>query len=896
MLKSEAIRLFLNANTHTDLAALYNPAMEVQVNCIKSNERVEFSKGFGYTDGEQTWSNIRMPAKAMSEPEDNDGPIRFEFDKYVEGIGMTGWNYKERVSKYVVYDFDALLGHSDNHAKKLTDRELIEVQEVITKLPYATIRKSTSGRGLHVYVFVDNVPTANHTEHAALARSILSMMCGNTGYDFSQKVDVCGSNIWVWHRKMIGTPGLTLLKKGEVLTNVPANWRDHLNVITSKTSRITANPYMIEEKVTDDVFQQLSGQRAKIKLDTTHRDLIKYLQDNKLMSWWDSDNHMLVTHTAYLAQAFEHFKYKGEFHTLATGKDYGHDINCFLYPLRNGAWTVRRYGQGTQEHKLWKPDKWTRCYYNRDLTLSDVARLFDAVELENGGFKFNDVETATNALLKLGVTLTTPQWIKTRLNCIIKDLRTDYKFSIVIPKEETDDASSMKDWSIDRRSYKKVIQNPRTGIVDEIIALTDFDDAVRHIISEHGEDMGWVISTNENQWRNEPLNHVRVLLKSKGIGPKDVDLILGKCVSQPWTIVNKPFEPEYPGDREWNRSKAKFKIAPTVEGDNISHPTWDKILTHCGESLDQTILENSWCIANDIKSGAHYLKLWLACLIRYPKQPLPYLAFWGPQDSGKSTFHEAFCQIILDGGYVRADNALISSSGFNGELKDSIMAIVEEVNVSEKTSYNRIKDWVTSSQINIHEKGHTPYISPNYNHWIQCSNHKSYIPIFQGDTRVTLSYVDSLKKVDMIPKRDLMQILVKEAPDFLASLLSIYIPDSRDRLMLPVINSGDKLVAQDEQMDSVESFFVEHIVPVDGAYVSCEDLYSYFLTKVSAEENTKYTYKSFCAKIPEFYLKGRISESRTQNNYIGNICIKGQEIPASAQWVRSGNKFLRRKV
>jgi hypothetical protein len=892
--RSEAIKLFLNKNTHIDLATLYSKSFEVQVNVAKDDgERVEAGdfRGKGWiewTDGIESWKAFRIPMNANSTPEDNDSELRFNLDKHVEGIGMTGWNWEERKSYWVAFDFDAMLGHSDKHAKKLTDKELAEIQEVVTKLPFVTVRRSTSGRGLHLYIFIEPIETANHTEHAALARSILSLMAGLTGFNFTDKVDIAGGNMWVWHRKMIGTEGLKLIRSGVQLPKeqIPTNWRDHLNVVTRRASRVVS----VCDNTNPDIFDELTGQRAKVKLDPEHLKLINWLNDNKLQSWWNADQHMLVTHTAYLAQAHKALKFRGEFHTVSSGREFGTDINCFAFPCRNGVWALRRYGTGTKEHRIWKSDPkgWTRCYYNRDLTLEEVARLFNAIELENRAYQFNSCKDGTEGLLKLGVECTLPEWIITRPFKIRENLN-DGKYICVIPKVDSDNAGEMQGWVVDKTVYRRIFHNPRRGIEDESSILGDFDDVLRHIVSEQGEDLGWLINDGQNAWRGEPINHLKLLLKAKGIGGKEIDLILGSAVSRAWTIVNRPFQPEYPGDRQWNRSKARFKIPPTLEGENLTYPTWQRVLNHSGASLDDAVQMNDWCRENGVHCGADYLKLYLAALIKYPQMPLPFLGFYGDQNSGKSTLHEMFCDLILDGGYTRADNALINSSGFNGELEGTILAIVEETNLAanQKVAYNRVKDWVTSSQISIHKKGSTPYMAPNYCHWIQCANEREFIPVFAGDTRVTLIYVGSIPKEHIIPKRDLRQLLLKEAPDFLASLLSIDIPDSRDRLMIPVIRTMEKEEAEFQSMNAVEQFFKEKVFNVPGVYLASKVLYDEFIKWLDPTDQLNWTRNKFGRDVPKNIPKGRIGSSGTQDTYYGNVSLS-PNTKGGKRWVSNG--------
>ena len=242
------------------------------------------------------------------------------------------------------------------------------------EIPWVTVRKSTGGNGIHLYVFLPDVPTANHTEHAALARAVLGQMSALVGYDFRAKVDACGWILWVWHRKMRGTDGLALLKQGEPLLYIPPDWRDHVPVVTGKARRTMPQILQVEDTRSDRdrLFDELTGQQLNVGLDAEHEKLIDFLRDNPSAWSWNQDHHMLVTHTYWLREAHKALGLKGTFETLSTGRTQSTDINCFAFPLRNGAWVVRRYGNGTAEAPTWSKDRqgYMRCFLNRDPDLT----------------------------------------------------------------------------------------------------------------------------------------------------------------------------------------------------------------------------------------------------------------------------------------------------------------------------------------------------------------------------------------------------------------------------------------------------------------------------------------------------------------------------------------------
>jgi hypothetical protein len=156
--RTQAIKAFLTHSTHPDLAALYNANMECQVNVLQAGgQRVEGEyKGrswLGWTDGINTWKPFRIPWNANTEPEYTDTAMKFDLVKYAEGIGMTGFDWKNRVSKWVGYDYDAIVGHSEKHTKKLTEEEFIELEKKVADVPWVSLRLSTSGKGRHLYVY-----------------------------------------------------------------------------------------------------------------------------------------------------------------------------------------------------------------------------------------------------------------------------------------------------------------------------------------------------------------------------------------------------------------------------------------------------------------------------------------------------------------------------------------------------------------------------------------------------------------------------------------------------------------------------------------------------------------------------------------------------------------------
>jgi len=884
--KTEAIKNFLNDHPISSLSGLYSANMEVQVNVAQDGgERVEESfKGrqwHGWTDGAQTWKSFRIPYKAKSEPEYTDTQMSFNLADHVEGIGLTGWDWKNLVSRWVAFDFDSIT----NHKEALTDEQLKEIVQKVENIPWVSAFKSTSGKGIHLYIFLKAVPCKNHTEHAALARSILGLMSATAGYDFSSKVDICGGNMWIWHRKAQRSDGegLKLIKQGGKLDEVPPNWRDHVKVITGAKRRALPQDIGDESKI-----EATASQYTHTPLDSDHKRLIEWLKSNNAMWWWSQDQHMLVTHTYHLKEAFIDLGFKGVYDTISTGKEKGVDYNCFCFPQRQGAWAVRRFTAGVQEHETWEQDGsgWTRCYYNQEPSLHVASRMFAGKELPKGGFQFDDAEAAQKTAHALGSPWDNlPAWASAR-STVIREHKDGRRIVVEVERQSKDNANEMQGWVCVKDKTWQRIFNANINPITES-DLGNFDDLIRHMITEQQEDYGWALCA-EGRWRVEPLMHIKAALESMGFDPKECKEIVGKSVFKCWEVVNIPFVDEYPGNRKWNRSSAQLRFKPS-QAENPKFETWLQVLNHCGASMDSAIKNMPWCANNGLVTGGDYLKCWIAALFQQPIEPLPYLFFYGPQNSGKSIFHEAL-QLLISNGVVRADNALISPSGFNGELAGAVLCVIEETDLqNNKVAYNRIKDWVTSRTLSIHEKGQTPYHIPNTTHWVQAANDHYACPIFAGDTRITAIFVPELDPIDLIPKRDLLYRLEQEAGDFLTEILSLEIPPSGDRLAIPVVTTNEKLSMERVNRSPLLSWLEECCFECPGNLITFAEVYNRFRDWLDVADRPKYTKIAFGRELPPKFPKGRVRGQAAE--FIANLSFDKDTRPIGAYALKA-NGYL----
>lgn len=895
---TQAISSFLTAKKRThngpDLLERYlqyGPFMETQVNVAAGDGEPVDGKRSTYSDGLDTWWNIRIPKRADSDPEFKDYKLEWPLDTHAEAIGSTGWDWSARRSRWFGYDFDSITGHAAGVG--IGDEELERVREAACALPWVEVRRSTGGNGLHLYVLCSEagVPTENHTIHAALGRAILGIMSSETGFDFARHVDACGGNMWIWARKMTTeNRGLSLVKAAERCIGddeLPANWRDHIEVVKGTRSKIRVSG--VEDK-DQDPFDALANGRRIVQLDDQHKKIIDELRRLKGSVLWVPDYHLLQTHTAMLQTLMdEHGKelgLKGFFQTNSKGKDLGQP-NCFLFPLDDGAWKVYRFSQGINETTTWEQDNagWTTCYFNHAPNLKIAARAMGGIEdAEKGGFLFSTVADAQSAAKALGRDLPIPERGYGDREVTLK-AHKDGRLVAQVARREGDEGMKDKGWAAKKGYWTQVFETKADQRNGDLSSL-DFDNSIRALKSASSERAGWVVADHAGEWVRCATTEARLKLLALGHSKNEADIVLGLAGEKNWKLVNLPFQPEYPGDRQWNMDAAQYRFQPAQLGDEEApfHPHWDMILKHCGQDLDEPLKELEWARGANIKSGAEYLRMWAACMLREPYEKLPYLFFYGEQNSGKSIFHEAL-SLLMTKGVAAADRALTNSNDFNGELSNAVLAYIEEKDIAKSAgAYNKLKDWVTSPTIWIRKMRTDAYSQANTLHFVQCANERDALTIKPKDTRIVVMFVPSLDQGQEIPKTVLIDRLQAEAPHFMRTLVDLTLPPMLGRLRLPVVSTENKQRAEDSARTPLEVFLDEQCHEVPGEMMPFSEFferYKAWLDEEDLEDKGKWVWKAHVSKhMPSKYPFGVYHSNQ---RYVGNLSFEEKAPKPDAQ-------------
>jgi hypothetical protein len=99
------------------------------------------------------------------EPDYSDSSYFPSLDKLI-AVGVNGWDWPDRRSRYVTFDLDSLL----NHVKGLTPEKIAEIIVKLQAVPWVEIIRSKGGHGYHIRIyFSEPFPYAfTHTEHARM--------------------------------------------------------------------------------------------------------------------------------------------------------------------------------------------------------------------------------------------------------------------------------------------------------------------------------------------------------------------------------------------------------------------------------------------------------------------------------------------------------------------------------------------------------------------------------------------------------------------------------------------------------------------------------------------------------------------------------------------------------
>jgi len=891
--------------------------LETQLLTDTDGEPVPDSKSPRYTDDTgQVWGPIRWPWGSKTDnPTFRDYPRKFLFDDHLMGIGSSGWDWQNKCSRWLGYDFDAIAGHADGIGH--SDAELARVVEAAPD--FVDVVRSTRGKGFHLYInFEEPFPKAkNHDEHCAISRSLIPVMSAIAGFNFNTNMDVCGRILWVWHRDATTeNRGFTVYKEATrrlTAADVPPNWTDHLDVVGGGggRSRVRVRGWTPDGSLTEgDEVDEDTEASPQVRLDDVHKRFLEDLEETGYTYYWVHDHHLAQTHTCAIKQVHEAWAVaghpmKGPFDTNAPGSDKGKP-NCYMRPRLGGGWDVYRFGDGVVEHSLWDDfNGKTHITLNIAPSLRQGALAaggFECADLKHG-FQLPDVDSMYAALEYLGSSYRLPDHIRTENRTYhLKTRGEDSRIIVQVERKKEDLDPDWLGWEKKNAStWQRLLSDRVNTKQDEDRIAAYWDNKIRLIKevsydetgSVAGEATCWMIKDNSGKWVRHPKDNVTAIINKKA-GAAAVGVI-ATAIDNAWTKVIKPFQPEYPGHREWNYAspQLRFEPRPLKDGEVPKHPHWDMVFDHCGAGLDKYVKELAWCKEWGIKTGGDYLRTWVAAMIRFPYCRLPYLfMFSEANNTGKTTWHE-IVGLLMTKGVKAADKALTSTSDFNGELENVILGTIDETDIAKagKSVYNKVKDWTTAKTLSVRALYKQTFMQLNMLHLVQTSNYRGACPVYGGDSRITVIEVPKIKTV--IRKEDLEKACMEEGRDFMATLMALPLPKHNDRMRVPVIETEAKLAAMADNRDDLEAFLEEQCTYTPGNAIKWDDFYAAFLGTLEKFQRSEWPPKLVQSSLPDHYPHGKYSKNV---RYVGNITLGRDAEPTdieAAKFIVSGGKLVK---
>jgi hypothetical protein len=667
--------------------------------------------------------------------------------------GTAGWEWGAKLQHFIGIDIDT----NDTHEKGLSPGALQPILEASAKLPWAEVRRSSGGSGLHIFVrFTEPVESATRADGSALAKAVLVLMSREADFDFKAVKDCAGGNMWIYKDGAPANAYEIVKPATETLDahRLPPGWRE---VKKAKSRPVDFSP-------------------STVTLEPEHLKVEKHLQDFAATTIYVPEVGCYHVHTHALQEVARLYSYRGFFATSSPGTDLGKP-NAYMFPIPGGGFLVKRFGDA-HEHSSWYEGP------NGQYALLDVEASFEKAVAHFGmnstskGYAFS--RTNLVAMLQAtGATLSVPEGFEGR-TLFVKAVKDKVRLSV----EKHDNDGPIEDWTSTDKTWQRSYTMPMTPpAFGEAAAIRG--SAVVRAVTTDTESTKWVVKT-DGAWIGTNASEVSKVLESIGAWPAGT---MGRMRLKPYWLVFEPYRPEYLSHRRWNREAPQLAVQPAdVAGDT---PTWDAIFEHVGSGLDGDVRADQICQAVGIVSGDHYLRLWVKLLIEHPAQRTPYLFLTSRQNNtGKTSLGAALCHLIDAGVAEINEEAFVDK--FTGELEGKVLCLIEELDLRGRgnKAYATLKRVLTSKTLTIRRMRTDAYNVPNYTHFIHTANDAHFVPCECEDMRIVMIDVPPIKN---LIESDAFEAGVRsEAPSMLRKLLDMPMVERRGRFWLPVVQTSLK--------------------------------------------------------------------------------------------------------
>jgi hypothetical protein len=204
-----------------------------------------------------------------------------------------------------------------------------------------------------------------------------------------------------------------------------------------------------------------------------------------------------------------------------------------------------------------------------------------------------------------------------------------------------------------------------------------------------------------------------------------------------------------------------------------------------------------------------------------------------------------------------------------------------------------MKDWVTSPYISIRKMRTDSFLQKNTLHFIQTANHDNNCPVLPGDTRITMMYVPA-PKVE-IAKPVLIKNLELEAPYFMRAIMDLHIPSAPGRLRIPVIHTNRKEEAEEQSMDTLETFLHNECYYIPGEVVVFADFYDRFIDYALDLGDTQRNWSKIAVSkaLPAHF---PVASMGANVRHVGNVSFTDKTNTKDFRYMKDGKKLVERPL
>lgn len=152
-----------------------------------------------------------------------------------------------------------------------------------------------------------------------------------------------------------------------------------------------------------------------------------------------------------------------------------------------------------------------------------------------------------------------------------------------------------------------------------------------------------------------------------------------------------------------------------------------------------------------VESDRSILLAYMAAVAQHPGAKFQWCpVIQGGEGNGKSFFGRALEHVVGD-RYSHRPKALDITNKFNGWLRGKLLAIIEEIQVSEKfETLEHMKDMITNERLEIQGKGADQVTGDNRANFIMSTNHKDAIPVTVDKRRYAIFYTAQQEAADIM--------------------------------------------------------------------------------------------------------------------------------------------------